>query len=336
MINAMLRASARVGVVVLSAALATTCALAQAPARGTESVKKDAAQPAVPALPEGVSPEEFETLLRERLPFSPSQTRAIREADSRVERASTARVGPAPKPVSSSVRVRLSPGADPIVLRLSPDIPSAVIFMDVTGQPWNVQRIVVGRKGLVDIPEARDVKEGGDLKVASNKFTVVPLAAHVSSSMTIYLEDAPAPIAVLFATNQPEVDLRLDVSVQARGPNAVAPILSRNHSESVPAELTSMVTGITPAAAKPLKVVSSDLPDVQAWVLGSRMYVRARANVLAPPVPKDGKVAAGPDGTKVFELPFAPEVLLMQGGSVGRLRLAGFPVAAGASVASAK
>ena len=67
------------------------------------------------------------------------------------------------------------------------------------------------------------------------------------------------------------------------------------------------------------------MADVTAWVIGDRMYIRSRANVLAPPVPKDGKVATGADGTKVYELPHAPEVLLMQGGSVGRLRLSGFP-----------
>lgn len=279
---------------------------------------------------EGVSPEEFEAFLRERLPLSTEQTRAVRESGAEVNRASKQRLGAVPKPVSTVVRVKLAPGASHLILRLTPDITSAVVFADVTGAPWNVQRIVVGRKAAIDIPEAKDGKEGGDLKVATNKFTVVPMDDHVSTSMMVYLEGAPAPIPFIVATAQPEVDLRMDVTVEARGPNAVMPTLSRNLTESVPAELTSMLSGITPNAAKPLRVTASDVADVKAWVIGTRMYVRARATVIAPPVPKDGKVVTGTDGTKVFELPFAPEVLLMQGGSVGRLRLAGFPLAANA------
>lgn len=266
----------------------------------------------------GMSPEAFAQMLNQQLPLNPKQVKEVNVQADAVKKARNARVGPAPKPVSVTARVSLAAGANPHVLRLSADTVTSVVFNDVTGAPWNITKVVAGGKDLLDVS-----KVSPDAK--TNMFTVTPLDEHFSTNIAIFLEGAPAPVMMVVATNQAEVDFRVDVSVQARGPGAVMPAISRGLAESVPAELTSMVSGITPNQAKPLKIVASDVADVQAWVIGDRMYVRSRANVLAPPVPKDGKVATGADGTKVYELPHAPEVLLMQGGSVGRLRLAGFP-----------
>lgn len=274
---------------------------------------------AAPAKPgEGMSPEAFAAMLNSNLPLNPGQVRELNKASDAVKRARNARVGAAPRPVSVTARVTLAAGANPHVLRLSPDTVTSVVFTDVTGAPWNVMKVVSGAKDLLDIP-----LDAGSGK--TNMFTISPTDDYVSTNIAVFLEGAPAPVMMAVESNQAEVDFRVDVSVQARGPAAVAPAISRGLVDSVSAELTSLVAGITPPQAKPLKVLSSDVPDAQAWVLGQRMYVRSRANVLAPPVPKDGKVATGADGTKVYELPLASEVLMMQGGNVGRLRLGGFP-----------
>lgn len=284
--------------------------------QGVQAVaQSDANKPGV-----GLTPEQFGALLQQQLPLSPGQVREVSRTADAVKQARNARVGPAPTPVSVTARVNLAPGAKPHILRLSSDTVTSVIFNDVTGAPWNVLRVIAGAKDLLDI--SRDKDSPG---TKTNMFTIVPLDEHISTNIAVFLEGAPAPVVMVVATNQKEVDFRADISVQARGPGAVMPVISRGVTESVSAELTTMVSGLTPAQARPLKIVSSDVPDVQAWVMGDRMYVRSRANVLAPPVLKDGKVATGADGTKVYELPHAPEVLLMQGGSVGRLKLAGFP-----------
>lgn len=288
----------------------------------------DAHSPQVPPLPagivpapkpgEGLSPEAFANLMNQQMPLNTGQVKEINRQVEALKKARSSRPGPAPRPVSVTARVTLAAGANPHVLRLSPETVTSVVFTDVTGAPWNVLKVVSGSQKALDIPvDATGVK--------SNMFTIAPMDDYVSTNIAVFLEGAPAPVMMAVETNQREVDFRVDVSVQARGPGAVMPIISRGLVDSVSAELTSMVAGVTPAQAKPLKIEASDVPDVQAWVLGQRMYVRSRANVLAPPVPKDGKVATGADGTKVYELPIAPEVLLMHGGNVGRLRLAGFP-----------
>ncbi|MEJ6002668.1 DotH/IcmK family type IV secretion protein [Paucibacter soli] len=300
----------------------TPAAAASAPAAVIPKLPKDVAALATsdankPGV--GLSPEQFGALLNQQMPLSPNQVRQVNQVSDAVKQARNARVGPAPKPVSVTARVKLSAGAEPHILRLSSDTVTSVIFNDVTGAPWNVVRVIAGAKDLLDISRDKDAPG-----TKTNMFTIVPLDDHISTNVAVFLEGAPAPVVMVVATNQKEVDFRADISVQARGPAAVMPAISRGLAESVSAELTTMVSGLTPAQAKPLKVVSSDFPEISAWVIGERMYVRSKANVLAPPVPKDGKVATGADGTKVYELPHAPEVLLMQGGSVGRLKLSGF------------
>lgn len=291
------------------------------------------AAPQVPPLPAGVaaqasppqvkpgagmSPEDFAAMLNRTLPLSESQIREVNKQADVTRRARNARVGPAPRPVSVSARVTLDAGANPHVLRLAQDTVTSVVFTDVTGAPWNVMRVVSGAKDMLDVSQ----KDG---ETRTNMFTISPKDEYVSTNLAVFLEGAPAPIMMAIETNQANVDFRVDVSVQARGPAAVMPVISRGLTDSVPAELISMVAGVTPNQARPLKVVASDVPDVQAWVLGTRMFVRTRANILTPAVPKDGKVATGADGTKVYELPISPEVRLMSGGTVGRLQLSGFP-----------
>lgn len=315
----------------LAAVAAATAMLAHAQDQGA-APQPAAQQPAaqVPPLPagissgiptkvgQGLSPEDFARLVNGQMPLSPNQVReAVRQKDA-VERAQSARATPAPRPVSVTARVTLTSGASPHVLRLDQDTVTTVVFNDVTGAPWNVTKVIAGGKGLLDIPPV-------DAAKPSHMFTVVPLLDSVNTNIAVFLEGAPAPVVLAVTTRQAEVDFRVDMSVQARGPAAVMPVVSRGLAESVSAELTSLVSGVTPAQARPLKVLSSDVPDVQAWVMGSRMYVRTKAGVLSPAVPKDGKVATGADGTKVYELPLANTVLLMQGGKVSQMRLAGFP-----------
>lgn len=283
--------------------------------------------PQVPPLPtglqpkkpgEGLTPEEFAAMVNGQLPLSPDQVRSVTRHADGVKRASVARVGPAPLPVSSTGRVSLNAGATPHVLRLSMGTVTTVVVTDVTGAPWNVLKVVAGAREVLDIPK----EEAG---VKSNMFTISPTDEYVSTNIAVFLEGAPGPAMMAVESNQREVDFRFDAVIQARGPSAVTPVISRGYTDSIPADLTAMVAGVTPPEAKPLKVLASDVPDVQAWVIGKRMYVRSRANVLSPPVPRDGKVASGADGTKVYELPLAPEVVVMHGGTVGRLRLGGFP-----------
>lgn len=287
----------------------------------------------VPALPsavgtkpgEGLPKEVFGAIVNEKYPLSPSQVKQLNGLVDQIERASSARSTPAPTPTNSTTRVSFAAGSGPQVVRVSAGTVSSLIFTDISGSPWIVQRVVAGRPKLLDLTY-------GKMDGPSNMFTINPLSEQVSTNIAVFLEGAPAPIVMAVESGQKAVDFRLDVSVQARGPQATDPAISRGFVENVPAELNDMVAGVTPKNAKPLKISASDISDVQAWVVGNRMFVRSRAVMLAPaPI----RVATGADGTKVFELPHASQVLMSANGSPGRVTLTGFPPPALASVAGA-
>lgn len=281
-------------------------------------------QLAVPALPSavvspklgaGLPKDVFGAIVNEKYPLSPSQVRQLNEHVEAIEAAVSARSTPAPKPTTSTTRVSFAAGQGPQVVRVSAGTVSSLIFTDISGAPWNVERVLAGRPKQMDFTYGK--KDG-----PSNMFTINPLSEHVSTNIAVFLESAPAPIVLAVESGQKAVDFRLDVSVQARGPMATDPAISRGFVDNVPAELNDMVSGITPKAAKPLRVTATEISDVQAWVMGNRMFVRSRAVMLAPaPI----RVATGADGTKVFELPLASQVLMSVNGAPGRVTLAGFP-----------
>lgn len=263
----------------------------------------------------GISAEEFGKIFNSQFPITPDQVRQLNKMLDGVERATTERTGPAPLPTTGTTRVSFAAGAGPQVVRVSPGTVSTLVFNDISGSPWMVERVATGQVKVLDVGSGR--KDG-----PSNMVTLNPLVNNVSTNIAVFLEGAPAPIVMAVESGQKSVDFRLDVSVQARGPNAQLPSISRGFVDSVPAELNDMVAGLTPKQAKPLKVVSSDVGDVQAWVMGNRMFVRSRANMLAPaPV----RVATGADGTKVYESSHFPQVLMSQGGTPGKVTLSGFP-----------
>lgn len=281
--------------------------------------------PAVSTTPgAGLPPEVFGAIVNEKYPLSPAQVRELNRLIEQIQQASTARTGPAPVPTTSTTRVSFAAGQGPEVIRVSAGTVSSVIFTDISGEAWNVERVVAGRPNLLELTYGR--REG-----ASNMFTINPLAEQVSTNIAIFLEGAPAPIMMAVESGQKAVDFRLDVSVQARGPQATDPAISRGFVDSVPAELNDMVAGITPNNSRPLQITATDVSDVQAWVSGNRMFVRSRAVMLAPaPL----RVATGADGTKVFELPHAAQILMSVNGKPGRVTLGGFPPPAGSPLAA--
>lgn len=293
---------------------------AQAPvAQGQPAPQVISVPPLPPSLSSkpgaGLPREVFGSIVNEKYPLSPDQVRELNRLIESLQQAATERTGPAPVPTTSTTRVSFAAGQGPQVVRVSAGTVSSLIFTDISGQPWNVDRVVGGRPNQMELTYGR--KDG-----PSNMFTINPLVERVSTNIAIFLEGAPAPIMMAVESGQKAVDFRLDVSVQARGPQATDPAISRGFVDSVPAELNDMVSGVTPANARSLKVVSSDISDVQAWTVGNRMFVRSKAVMLAPaPL----RVATGADGTKVFELPHAAQVLMSANGTPGRVTLGGFP-----------
>lgn len=282
---------------------------------------KGAAQVVVPALPVGVtSQEELLRGLGAKLPLSPQQVKQVRGAAGEVHKARDGRLGSMPTPTVSQLKMGLGADAKPQVVRIAYGAASSIVFIDATGANWPIDRVVFGADGVIshDIPADAE-------NLNRNMLAITPITEGSVTNMVVFLRGAPAPLLFILADGQKEVDFRLDVTVQARGPNAAAPVIARGLVESASADMASMAAGIAPSGAVELKVVGDASGGSRAWVQGARMYVKTKATVLSPPVPRNGRVATSADGTRVYELPHAPQVLLMMEGNVGTLRLEGFP-----------
>lgn len=267
---------------------------------------------ALPPLPQkivtGVPPDEFVQAVNAQAPLSPDQIRLLRKSLDEVKKASSARVGLAPRAVSSAVALTLAPGASPHVLRLAPDFVTTVVFMDASGAPWNISEIAVGNISAFTLSEAKK----------TNTLTISPKEDYSSGNISVKLEGASAPISMSIVTGQKDVDYILHVNIQARGPSANVASIDPGFTDSVPKELVSMLDGVTPSGAKILSVVGG---DAKAWKIGDRIVLRSRMNLLSPGAIK---VARSTDGTAVYEIKEAPAVLMMNSGRVVELSISGF------------
>lgn len=218
------------------------------------------------------------------------------------QRAQAAATAPLGKPVTRTVTITQQAGEAPQVLRLSPGIPTDVIFLDSTGQPWPIEFATPGAD--------------------SSKFDVVmpmpgtptlqirPKQNYHYAGLSVTLKGNPIPVSFLLTASQKEVDTRLDVNVARRGPNAAAPIIDRigaPHATDV--SLMSFLDGVPPQGSREVK---TSLNSVRAWLWNDRLIVRSELPVVSPAWSDN---AASPSGvTNAYVLPVVPSILVTNGG----------------------
>src|SRR5690606_8094639 len=134
---------------------------------------------------------------------------------------------------------------------------TTLTFSDLTGAPWPVMSVTVGN------PTAYQANEAGE-KGSTNMVVVSPLTNHAqANNLVVTLLGHPVPIIFTLETGKAEVDYRLDISIQHRGPNAAYDIVA---STSLPptndAAVQGFLDGVAPKGAR--KVATSSR-DVEAW-----------------------------------------------------------------------
>ncbi|MFC4236179.1 DotH/IcmK family type IV secretion protein [Thalassospira xianhensis] len=268
-----------------------------------------------PGSPMAFSPEEliFREAVRQALGgTSPSMVRRWKEMMDENDRALARPVGDPPKPVSRSLQLSLKPGEKPPVVRLYNGNATTLTFSDITGQPWPVLSVTVGNPDAYDASvvgkgKGESVEDGG---LNSNMVIVSPRKTHsYANNIVVTLVGHPVPITLSVETATTEVDYRLDISLQSRGPNAEFDVIQ---SSSLPptndSVMLAFLDGVPPQGAR--KVETSDR-DVEAWQFDSMLYLRSNMEVLSPLyLDRAGNVS----GTRVYELMYAPVVLFSRDG----------------------
>lgn len=300
------------------------------PPRGTSlSTAQPAAASASPAAGQyaphnpanGLPKDVFDQVVGDTLPFSPKQVKELKQKENDVVKAHAARPTRMPKPSSGTRSISLSAGKAPEIIRLAADFTTTLVFTDSSGAAWPVQRVIVGNKLAVTVPELEGAEgAGGALPAPTSIISLVPMIDYVNTNMTVLLQGAPAPITFVIVSNQPSMDMRLDYVVQGRGPNSPEPTFeSAIGNTKLPLEFSQLLDGVAPKDAVRLKV---DSPLADAWLWGGRMLVRSRFTVISPQVFQRGMAA---DGTGVYGTVKTSEIRLMHNGKVELVRVSGFP-----------
>lgn len=265
-----------------------------------------------PNLPATVEPpplvvdrdDLFRRLLDNTLPLTPDQVRALKERIDQAQRAAATPVKNPPRPVSTPLKVSLSPGSVMPPVRLSTNIVTSLTFVDSTGAPWPVKDVVPGSKAF-------DVKRPTDATI-----TVSPLSPYAYGNLKVFLVGEQAPIRLVLVTQQKEVDEHAEVRViDGQGPNARISVTKSELPGAMNPALQSFLDGVTPEGAKRLKV---DGADASAWSYNGRLYLRTRAVLLSPAEIGSGFSA---DGTAAYELPPTPSVMVSVNGQTRHLKI---------------
>ena len=311
-------------------AVSSACAQSGPPAAAGGT---GAAAPAAAETP--VDDPNFQAAARDAIPLTPAMIDDLRR---RYDAVQAAKSKDAPSnlvatPTNRSIKVSLGPGGVTNIIQTVPGYPTAISFMDATGQPWPIAWDTNGVPDHHSTPtgtgeptnSAPAVEAVGfDISVpvhGSNVLQLQPRTPNLRGGILVNLQGAPKPIAFMVVSGRSQYDADISVRVADRGPNAKVSIITRPDTPETGAPyLTAMLDGVPPAEAAPLSVEGVSPDEVRAWQMGNRDYIRTRYTLLSPEWVAS---EAGEDGTTIYAVPSTPVILLSADGRTVAARLGG-------------
>ena len=293
-----------------SSILKTASAKQQDP--GTQKEVKPGQQLKMPPLPaitlNTMSPEQrkeesFNATLDQEIPMTPDQIRRLRTFLDEQQRAKSELPYTPPKAESRTVVIRGEPGETPAVIRLSRNFVTTMVFSDATGAPWPVKSFGTGNDNMINAVAP-------DPDNAPNVITVSTSSSYVFGNMQVILAGRTTPVMLTVTSDQKAVDYVANMKVQARGPNAAAPVMSsENYSMQINPKMTSVLDGVMPSAATQMK--SSD-PRLEVWKMDNQYYVRTKMTMYSPGWSNH---ISSPDGMHAYEILPTPVVVAADNGN---------------------
>jgi intracellular multiplication protein IcmK len=213
-------------------------------------------------------------------------------------------------------RVRLEPGFKPPLVELTPNLVTALVFTDSTGQPWPIVNSVLG-SGALFRTEVLEVEKG-------NQIIISPLSNHGHSNLVVTLKDNDIPMVIRLATASAlksgrEVDTLIIFQVAGNGPSALTTGELPRLPIPVNDSIYAVLDGLVPPGGRLLE--TSPAPEGERAIeSGGSIYLRTGRSLLWP-APRAR--VAGPGRVWVYELPMVSVVLLSSGGEVGELTIEG-------------
>lgn len=262
---------------------------------------------------EGPSPEEiknqmaFDSLVNEVLPLSPDQIKRLHRYYDLTLQAKAATPTAPPTPQFSSIQVNLDPGSSPPVIRLSAGFVSSLLFVDSSGEPWNIVAYSIGD------PKSFNIQ--WDQK--SNALFVQSMKPYSHGNLAIRLHELDTPVMLTLVSGQRQVDFRVDLQIPGRGPNAKPAVVETALNANVNPILLNILDGVPPVGSIKLGVFGG---PGDAWLRDDKIYFRTRLTVLSPAWLA---TVSSADGMHVYELMVTPYVMGSENGRTVNIKLSG-------------
>ncbi|MBU0456262.1 MAG: DotH/IcmK family type IV secretion protein [Gammaproteobacteria bacterium] len=250
--------------------------------------------------------QAFENVTTQAMPLSPAQIVRLKKMLSVTQRAAATSSEIPPKPTLSTQVVNLSPGAVPPVIRLQQGFVTSVVFVDSTGADWPIEAYDLGNSNAFNIQWQRH----------TNTLMIQAISMYTYGNLAVKLQGLSTPVMLTLVPGQKVVDYRIDLRIQALGPNA-NPMIANQAPSSVNSVLLNVLNGIPPKGAAVLQV-EGGAGAGDAWLVDKTMYLRTKFNVLSP---SWISVVQSPDGTKAYEMAMSPTVLVSQNGKPVELHI---------------
>lgn len=259
-----------------------------------------AADPALQPEQGDKRPSKVDEALDGKHPFTPDEIRQLVQRLRENQRAAAS--VPLTTLKGRVISVDLSPGAEIHTLRVRSGYLSLITIYDSTGAPWPIEAHATGYDDALDI---KPVKPTGEAFL-----TIAPKSNFPDTNLSIHLKGLPRAVIIRVAEGTDQiVDTSVDIRVPAMGPNAVPPIIDRpNLVAGDDPRLTAVLQGLTPERGQAL---NSSAPSVRAWLVGSELYVRTRAEVLSPAYKARMRSS---DGTSAYLLGDRPIIVVSENG----------------------
>lgn len=263
---------------------------------------------ALPPLPPPTVTGQVSTVVEDYLGMTPEQIRALRRTIDERQKAAAEQPNP-PKAVTGSISVSLSPGSTPPVIRTSQGSVSSFVVVDATGASWPVENFQVGSP-LFKLSRL-DQGQG-------STFAIETMGMYGQSNIILKLAGIPTPVSVTLLAGQREMDSRVELRVQGRGPNAS--IVAGSLPQGADARLLSVLDGVPPDGGRRLKVTG--LEQVSAWLLPDQtLVVRTPVRIIKPATTQ---FVSSSDGTYVYTFRATPLLLGIANGQFVNIGISGW------------
>lgn len=278
---------------------------------GQANAEGKKATPPPPPPPVDINTKD---LILERLGLTPDEIMFLKSEKEKRSEAASAPVVEATS-VTRTLTLDLSPGAPSRQIRVNTRKGAALVFTDITGAPWPV---IANTNFASDLFQVMVPIEGGAVVTVSAKNDFK------QGNLAIFLKDLPTPVIFGLVSGQPEIDERVDVIIQKRGPGAIEPPMETMQIPAHDPLLADVLAGLPPAGGKKLAVKFQDGTEateasmIRAWLVGEKLYLRTPFSIMSPrPLQSQGSA----DGMKGYVLNVTPVVLFVEKGQTHQIRI---------------